>query len=82
MFIRPNEFEAPLAATRAAALPVYRKSHRGAGAAFLVILFPVLFAWLAFLTCWTAGMMLVRAPVAGARLLRDIADYCGWLVLR
>jgi len=83
MFIRPNEFEAQLATTRAAAAtPVYRKSHRGAGAIFLLILLPIMLAWLAFLTCCLAGMMLARAPIAGIRLLRDMADYGGWLALR
>ena len=83
MFIRPNEFEAQLTANKAAAaVPVYRRSHRGAGLLFLLMLLPIMCAWLAFLACWTAGAALVRAPIVGLRFLRDIADYSGWLVLR
>jgi hypothetical protein len=83
MFIRPNEFEAQLATTRAAAAaPVYRKSHRGAGVIFLVILLPVMLAWLAFLTCCLAVVTLARAPIAGIRRLRDMADYGGEPALR
>jgi len=81
MFIRPNEFEAQLATAKAVA-PVYRKSHRAVGAALLLILGPVMIAWLALLACWMVAAALVRAPVRFARLLRDAADFGGWLVLR
>lgn len=81
MFIRPNEFETQLATTNAVT-PVYRKSHRAAGAALLLVLVPLMIAWLALLACWTAAAALVRAPIRLPRLLCDAADFGGWLVLR
>ena len=81
MFIRPNEFEAQLAAAKAAP-PSYKTSHRAAGVGFLLVLVPLMLAWLAVLACWTIGAALLRAPVKIARFLRDAADFGGWLVLR
>lgn len=81
MFIRPNEFEAQLATAKAVA-PTYTKSHRAAGAALLLILGPAAIVWLALLACWIAAAALVRAPIRLARLLRDAADFTGWLALR
>ena len=81
MFIRPNEFEAQLAAAKTA-IPVYKRSHRAAGVVFLLVLAPVIIFWLAVVACWTTGAALVRAPFRFARLLRDAAGFGGWLVLR
>ena len=81
MFIRPNEFEAQLA-TAKAVVPTYKKSHRAAGVAFLLVLAPVMIAWLTLLACWTVGAALVSAPVRLVRFLCDAADFGGWLILR
>jgi len=81
MFIRPNEFEAQLAAAKAGA-PVYKKSHRAAGAIFLMVAIPVLAVWWAVLACWALGAVTLRAPLSLTRFVRDMADYSGWLVKR
>jgi len=81
MFIKPNEFEAQLATTKAVD-PAYSKSHRVAGAAFLLIVGAMLVAWFALLACWSLAVLLVRAPIRLLQLLRDAADFSGWLVLR
>ncbi len=81
MFIRPNEFEAQLGAAKPMA-PFPGKSHRAAGAAFLLVIGPVLLAWIAILACWTATAFVLRAPVRIARFLTGAADYAGYLVSR
>ena len=81
MFVKPNEFEAQLAAANAPA-PVYKKSHRAAGIVFLAVAVPILAAWWVILACWALGTAILRAPLALARLVRDAADYSGWLIAR
>ena len=81
MFIRPNEFEAQLAAAKAVA-PVYKKSHHVIGAAVLLILGAATITWLALLSCWLAAAALTRAAIHLGRLMRDAADFGSWLVLR
>jgi hypothetical protein len=81
MFIRPNEFEAQLAAAKAIE-PTYGKSDRAAGTIFMLIFAPIMLGWLTFLACWILAMALVRTSAGTARLLGNAADFSGWLVLR
>lgn len=84
MFIRPNEFEAQLAAEAAEPVvaPAYNKAHGIVGLALLLVIAPVMLVWLTLLGCWIIGAALLQAPARVARFLRDAAQYTGWLALR